>query len=77
MVPACTLDAMGRTLIATRGSSQLPAKVQPQPPNLRDRQSLRYKKDVEIFRFLKDRLHGPVSDRELRELIAFLQSIRN
>ena len=65
-------DADGQT-----GLEPIATQIQPKPPDLRDSRSLRHQKSEDIFRFLKDRLHGPVSDEELWQLIAYLHTIRN
>ena len=53
------------------------SQVQPNPPDLRNSQSLRHQTSKDVYRFLKDRLHGPVSDEEIWQIIAFLYMIRN
>ena len=51
-------------------------KLAPAPPNLRNMQTLKYTQDEEIFRFIKERVHGPVTDDEIWRVIAFLREIR-
>ena len=50
--------------------------LQPVPANLRNLQALKYQKEEEMFRFIKERVHGPVTDDEIWKLIAFLREIR-
>ena len=67
----------GKNADGHTGLEFISTQVQPNPPDLRNSHSLQYQKSGEIYRFLKDRLHGPVSDEELWQLIAFLYMIRN
>lgn len=61
------------------GQSDLEPIVQnlhPTPPNLRNVQTLKHKQKEQVFRFIKERVHGPVTDDEIWQVIAFLSEIR-
>ena len=51
-------------------------KLHPSPPNLRNIETLKYTQDDEVFRFIKERVHGPVTDDEIWQIIAFLREMR-
>ena len=64
-------DADGQT-----GVQPIATNITPIPPNLRDRKALHYQRNEDIYQFLKDRLHGPVTDEEIWQLVAYLRTIR-
>ena len=64
-------DADGKTNV-----EPLAAHIKPVPPNLREKKMLYYQKNEDIFQFLKERIHGPVTDEEILQLVAYLQTIR-
>ena len=67
----------GKNADGQTGVEPIAIKIEPLPPNLRDSQSLHYQKNEDIFQFLKERLHGPVTEEEIWQLVAFLRTIRN